>query len=535
MSSSSHSQLIRATVSRRRLLSRLAAATSVALVAPVLSTRYPTLAQTPVATPGSTLPSTLAADASTEFRAVAEALQAAMAATGTPGAALGILAGGREEYASFGVTSIETGEPVMAATLFQIGSITKPFTGTAVMRLVEDGTLDLETTVRTYLPEFQLQDEAVAEQVTVRHLLTHTGGWWGDLFADTGSGDDAIERYVSEWFPELPQFSPLGEYFSYNNAGFNLLGRILEVVTGQEYRAAIHELVLAPLGMSNSFFAPDEVLARPHAQGHFSEEGEAPRVQEPLFIPRSSDPAGGLWSTTADLLRFARFHLGDGTVDGERILSAASLAMMQTPQQPILGDPTSAMGLPWFIIDLQGERLVTHDGGTFGQGAQLLLAPDRDFAVAMFGNALPAAALAAQEALATVFNQYFEIDLSAAQASAAMATPMASPVASPPAVVSAVDLDQYAGQYATPDATYDLNVVDGGLVLSYELHPHPAQVQPKFVADVPPETPVELLAPDLALVTIAGLPMPLIFVRNDNGEVGWVSAGLRLVPKVEGS
>jgi CubicO group peptidase (beta-lactamase class C family) len=533
MTSSSESNLRAAMVSRRQLLSRLAAATSVALLAPALSSSNRSLAQTPVATPGSAQPSTLAADASPEFRAVAEALQAAMVATGTPGAALGILANGREEHVSFGVTSIETGEPVTADTLFQIGSITKPFTGTAVMRLVEDGTLDLEATVRTYLPEFQLGDEAVAERVTVRHLLTHTGGWWGDLFADTGSGDDAIERYVAEWFPELPQFSPLGEYFSYNNAGFNLLGRILEVVTGQEYRAAIHELVLDPLEMSNSFSAPDEVLARPHAQGHFSEEGEAPRVQEPLFIPRSSDPAGGLWSTTADLLRFARFHLGDGTVDGERILSPESLAMMQTPQQSILGDPTSAMGLPWFIIDLPGQRLVTHDGGTFGQGAQLLLAPDRDFAVAMFGNALPAAAMAAQAALAAVLNQYFGIDLAAAQAAAAMATPTASPVASPPAVVSPDELSHYTGRFATPDATYHLNVVDGSLVLSYELHPHPAQVQPKFVADVPPESPVQFLAPDLALVTIAGLPLPLIFVRHDNGEVGWVSAGLRLVPKVE--
>jgi CubicO group peptidase (beta-lactamase class C family) len=532
MRTSSELRVTRATVSRRRLLSRLAAATSVALMAPALSTRHPALAQTPVATPSSALPGTLAADASPEFRAVAEALQAAMTATGTPGAAIGILADGREEHAAFGVTSIDGGDPVTLDTLFQIGSITKPFTGTAVMRLVEAGEIDLEATVRTYLPDLRLEDETVAERVTVRHLLTHTGGWWGDLFADTGSGDDAIERYVAEWFPELPQFSPLGKYFSYNNAGFVLLGRILEVVTGQEYRAAMRELVLDPLGMSNSFFAADEVLARPHAQGHFSEEGEAPRVQEPLFIPRSSDPAGGLWATTPELLRFARFHLGDGTVDGEQILSPDTLAMMQTPQQSILGDPTSAMGLPWFIIDLPGQRLVTHDGGTFGQGAQLFLAPDRDFAVAMIGNALPAAAVAAQEALAAVLNQYFGVDLAAAQESAAMATPLASPVASPPAVVSPDALDQYAGQYATPDATYRLTVVDGALVLSYELHPHPAQVQPKYVVDVPPEVPIQFVAPDLALVTIAGLPLPLVFVRDDDGEVGWVAASLRLVPKV---
>ena len=113
-------------------------------MAPVLSTRHPALAQTPVATPSSALPGTLAADASPEFRAVAEALQAAMTATGTPGAAIGILADGRDEHAAFGVTSIDGGDPVTLDTLFQIGSITKPFTGTAVMRLVEAGEIDLE-------------------------------------------------------------------------------------------------------------------------------------------------------------------------------------------------------------------------------------------------------------------------------------------------------------------------------------------------------------------------------------------------------
>ncbi len=528
MTFSSEMHLRTATVSRRYLLFRLTAATSAALLAPVLTPGRRSLAQTPVATPGSALPSTLAADASPEFRAVAEALMAAMQTTGTPGAALGILADGREEHASFGFTSIDVGDPVTVDTLLQIGSITKPFTGTAVMRLVEDGTLDLDATVRTYLPDFQLEDEDVAERVTVRHLLSHTGGWWGDLFADTGDGDGAIEEYVARWFPELPQLSPLGEYFSYNNAGFILLGRLIEDVTGQEYRAAIDELVLGPLGMVGSVFAPEEVLARPHALGHFAEEGVT-QIQEPLFLPRSTDPAGGLWSTTQELLRFARFHMGDGTADGARILSPETLEMMQTPQQSIVGDPISVLGLPWFIVDLPGQRFVLHDGGTFGQHAQLWLAPDQDFAVALLVNAMPAGAMVAQAALAEVLNQYFGIGPEAAQ----MATPVATPVASPPpAAPSPDDLAQYTGSYATPDATYHLDVVDGSLVLSYELHPLPAQVQPTLIPDVPPEVPVQFVAEDVALVTIAGLPLLLVFVRNDDGAIGWISAGLRLVPKV---
>jgi CubicO group peptidase (beta-lactamase class C family) len=307
-------------LSRRRVLSSLVTAAA----APLWPVRWDgsrASAQTPIATPSAGISSTLLPEASASFQAVAEALAAALEATGTPGAALGILAEGREEHAAFGLAGIENDAPVSAATLFQTGSIAKTFTGTAVMRLIESGALDIDATVRTYLPDLRLADEDVAERVTVRHLLTHTGGWWGDLFADTGSGPNAIANYVARWFPELPQLSPLGAYVSYNNAGFILLGRLIEEATGQEYRAAMRQLVLNPLHLADSVFAPDEVMTRPHAQGHYSETGLA-RIQEPLFLPRATDPAGGLWSTTRDMLRFARFHLGDGTVDGERILAA---------------------------------------------------------------------------------------------------------------------------------------------------------------------------------------------------------------------
>ena len=208
------------------------------------------------------------------------------------GAALGILADGREEHATFGVDRIERDMPVTGDTLFQIGSITKTFTGTAVMRLVDQGALDLNATVRTYLPDFRLENEDVAARATLRHLLTHTGGWWGDFFVDTGAGDDAIARYVEQWVPTLPQLTPLGEYVNYNNSGFTLLGRLIEVATGQEYRAALHALVLDPLGLNSSVFAPDEVTARPHADGHFTEHGST-RSQEPLFLPRAVDPRAG--------------------------------------------------------------------------------------------------------------------------------------------------------------------------------------------------------------------------------------------------
>ena len=113
-----------------------------------------------------------------------------------PGAVVGLLQGGETIAAGFGVTSVEHALPVTTDTLCQIGSISKTYTATALMRLVEMGKIELDATVRTYAPEFKVADEAASAQATIRHLLTHTGGWVGDFFHDSGVGDDALPKYV---------------------------------------------------------------------------------------------------------------------------------------------------------------------------------------------------------------------------------------------------------------------------------------------------------------------------------------------------
>jgi CubicO group peptidase (beta-lactamase class C family) len=162
---------------------------------------------------------------------------------------------------------------VTPETLFQIGSTTKTLTGTAIMALVERGMLDLDEPVRTYLPDLRLSDEEVARTVTTRHLLTHVGGWVGDVFEDTGGGDDALEKIV-ERLADAPQLTPLGEVFSYNNSAFYLAGRVVEVLSGKTFEAAAREFVLDPLGMDESFFFPAEVMTRRFAVGHLVKGGE---------------------------------------------------------------------------------------------------------------------------------------------------------------------------------------------------------------------------------------------------------------------
>ena len=227
-----------------------------------------------------------------------------MARYHVPGVAIGILHDGDEDIAAYGVTNIEHPLPVDGDTLFQIASITKTITATVVMRLVERDALDLDAPVRRYLPEFRVRDEDAASRATLRHLVTHTGGWLGDCFADFGKGDDALAKYVAA-MADLEQLTPLGEIWHYSNSSFAVLGRLIEVATGKTYEAAVRELLFLPLGMTRSCFNADEAITHRVAAGHVIVD-EQPRVARPWAFPRATTPVGGVVSSVRELLDYAR-------------------------------------------------------------------------------------------------------------------------------------------------------------------------------------------------------------------------------------
>ena len=195
-------------------------------------------------------------DHKASWDSLGETIVEAMERARVPGVAVGISHASETFAAGFGVTNVDHALPVTDETLFQIGSITKTFVGTCIMRLVETGQVDLDAAVRTYIPGFRVADEGASAQATVRNLLTHTGGWVGDYFDETGPGDEALATYVAR-MAELPQLAPVGSVYSYNNAGFAVAGRIIELVTGQTFEAALQELVLGPLGLEWSFIQAD--------------------------------------------------------------------------------------------------------------------------------------------------------------------------------------------------------------------------------------------------------------------------------------
>src|ERR1051325_10303908 len=176
------------------------------------------------------------------FKKIAQKIVSEMKRLQVPGVAIGIWHSGKEYAQGFGITSIEHPLPVTPDTLFQIGSISKTFTGTMLMQLAEQGKVDLDAPVRKYIKDFKLRDIEVARKVTVRHLLTHMSGWVGDYFNDFGNGDDALAKMVKD-IAKLPQVQPLGTIWSYNNTGFNIAARIIEIVTKKSYEQAAQELL----------------------------------------------------------------------------------------------------------------------------------------------------------------------------------------------------------------------------------------------------------------------------------------------------
>jgi CubicO group peptidase (beta-lactamase class C family) len=302
-----------------------------------------------------------------------------------PGMAIGVLQDGRFDTFGFGVTSLETGQPVTAETLFQIGSITKVYTATLVMRLVEDGHLDLDTPVATYLPDLRLADLEAQRSVTLRHLLTHTSGLEGDRFVDYGMGDDALQKAIAE-FHSLRQLTPPGTLWSYCNTGFNLAGAVVEQSTGTPFETAMRERLLGPLGASRSFFFAHEAITYPVAVGHEQKTPEAaPEVVRPYPVPRCINPAGGLIVTVGDLLRFATLHLCDGLVGGTRLLHESSVRSMQQPQAQA-ANFADALGLGWIVRTIEGRTVIGHWGTTNGFRAQVVLVPGTGFAMAMLSN-----------------------------------------------------------------------------------------------------------------------------------------------------
>jgi CubicO group peptidase (beta-lactamase class C family) len=392
-----------------------------------------------------------------------------------PGAALGILRvrPGREDdlvELATGVLNVETGVEATPDSVFQIGSMTKVWTATLALQLVDEGLLDLDRPIAEVMPELELSDPEVTKSVTMRHLLTHTSGIDGDVFTDTGRGDDCLEKYAAQ-LADAAQNHPLGATWSYCNSGFSLAGRVIEKLTGGTWDAAIQQRLVAPLGLTHTGTLPEEALRHRAAVGHV---GDPPaRAPSAWGLPRSAGPAGLISQTVRDVLGFVRMHLAGGLApDGARVLSGESAAAMtewqaDVPDKYILGD---SWGIGWIRFGWNGHRLVGHDGNTLGQAAFLRVLPEQGLAVTLLTNG------------GNTRDLYEDLyrELFAELAGVEMQRPLV-----PPAELPELDIAPYLGRYERAGVRMDVLERDGEPVLRTEITGPLAALVPETVHEYP--------------------------------------------------
>ncbi|UBV44433.1 beta-lactamase family protein (plasmid) [Deinococcus taeanensis] len=425
-----------------------------------------------------------------------------------PGAAIAVLTPTEERAFTLGVTNVERPQSLSRDTIGQIGSIMKPFTALLLLRLVEQGLLDLDAPMRTYLPELQLSDQHATQRATLRHVLIHTGGWRGDVFANTGDGDDALAKMV-RLLAEQPQVTPLGAYWSYNNAGFYLAGRVVEVVTGMPFEHAARQWLLKPLGLDHSFFFPAEVMTRHFTVGHVRQNDQTV-VARPWNLPRNSAPFAGLACSLEDLMQFARFMLGDGrNAQGERLLSEQGMASLLHPQQETTDGRW--VGLTWNVALVNGVQVVSHVGSTGGQTAVLALVPKLGVALASMTNA--AAGLEMNRALLDWFYQHLLHD---------------EPREPVWLTLRHDELVEYEGRYQVPGDRHGFRVTasDGELIFAFQ-----RGEGPEVFAETDPWPPARLAfhANDRVTVqdgTLKGMKFDFLRV---NGTVRYLRAFSRIM------
>ncbi|HCU93317.1 MAG TPA: penicillin-binding protein, partial [Actinobacteria bacterium] len=426
---------------------------------------------------------------------------------------------GQEHVRGFGVTDTRHPLPVDGNTLFRIGSTSKTFTGTAAMRLVDSGQLDLDSEVTRYLPGFRAP--AGAQNVTVRQLLNHSAGWLGDYFYDTGRGWDALPKYAAR-MAALPQLTPAGSVFAYNNAAITLAGEVIGQITGTTYEYAMRELLLRPLGLGHTFYFSDEIIGCGVAAPHVIVNGRAKVMPEVWQLPRSINPAGGLMSSAADQLRWARFHLGDGCApDGTRVLPRGALEAMRSHPGPggTLIVELTGMGVTWMLRpSAQGTQIVQHGGHWTGEVSGLLLVPEQGFAMTVLTNC---------ESGSSLVNELFADDVALAMFTGLTNLPARQRSLSP------ADLAPYLGRYTRQQVGSAGRLVDeapgtmtahgGGLLLTTGAGATASRVLLTFY-DSPSGSGYVLVnkSDGTPLGTRAD------FIRDRAGQVRWLRLGGRL-------
>ncbi|QTD43096.1 serine hydrolase [Sporosarcina sp. Te-1] len=328
-----------------------------------------------------------------------------------PGAMIGISQNAVPVFEKgFGFRNVEAQLPVTADTVFGIASMTKSFTCAGIMKLQEEGKLSVQDSIVTYLPELKGSSKQV-EQITIHHLMTHTAGY-PPLATHVYARKNSIEQDPSakdygldllnnpgphiETYDEMLAFmanddfkwlGAPGDYYSYSNDSYGLLGVIIARASGQSYEAFIEENILIPAGMTRSFFDMKRLDELDDVTTLYMKAKDGSHVYEaPLWWDAPSMRAVGyLKSTVHDILLYLEMYMNEGTVEGVRILSKESIEQMMTPHMEY--EPGKCYGYGLRIIpDYFGSKLISHGGGLKGVSSYMCAIPDKKLSGVILTN-----------------------------------------------------------------------------------------------------------------------------------------------------
>ena len=305
-----------------------------------------------------------------------------------PGLSVGIVKDNEIIFArGFGYLDINTREPVTIYSLFHVASISKPFVATAIMQLVEQRKMNLDSTVISYIPYFRLAGGQY-DQITIKQMLNHISGMpdvqdyeWEKPVYDAG----ALERYVKSISNEKMIASP-GEKFAYSNMAFECLGDVIAKVSGTSFADYVKINILDPAGMKESTFLKPEYLPENWAAPHIRLNGL--HAWEGYPYNRMHGPSSTLHSNAVEMCHWAIINMKKGTRDENTILDSISYEKLWKPWFEIGGQ--SSIGLSWFLGKYKGETTVRHGGGDTGFNTNLVLLPERSMAVIVLCNLSPA-------------------------------------------------------------------------------------------------------------------------------------------------
>jgi len=317
-------------------------------------------------------------------------VDSALTAWHVVGAGVGIIVDGQIAYAAgHGLRDRDKQLPTTTQTLFAIGSSSKAFTAFALGTLVDQGRIAWDKPVADYLPWFRMYDPDVTHRLSVRDLVTHRSGlprhdlvWYNNR---TVSREDLVRR-----LRYLPPNKDLRETFQYNNLMFVTAGYLVGVLQGASWEDAIRSLVFQPLGMAGSNFSVAESQRAPDYSLPYEVRRDTIRQMSFRDI-NTVGPAGSINSSVDDMLKWVRMQLSDGTVDGRRVIQAATLRDMHSPHMPMgLSDEkefgAQDYGMGWFLESYRGHYRVSHGGNIDGFSALVTLYPKDGVGIVVLAN-----------------------------------------------------------------------------------------------------------------------------------------------------